>query len=205
MGRIISNQAVDVTDTIDPNASASAGDFRETAGRLRAANDRPASLHETSDSVVDSRNTARVDTSDFEYQRPTNLQAPKPRPGYLQRWIRADLRSEADNNNWQMKMREGWTPRDPATVPDAEVFFGVHQHKGQGVIRVGGLVLCEMDERRVKAKRDYIRGLSRAQEASVTEETDKVSREGVRQGHAPIVREDETRVSTGRRPATMAD
>jgi hypothetical protein len=205
MGRIIGNSSSVSGETYPLDPVEVADDFRETAGRLRTANDRPNAMHETSDSMVDSRNTARVDTSDFEYTRPTNLQAPKPRPGFAQRWIRADLRSEADNNNWQLKMREGWMPRDPATVPDAEVFFGVHQHKGQGVIRVGGLVLCEMDERRVRAKRDYIRSLTKAQEDSVREETDKISREGVRQGHSPIVREDETRVSTGRRPATMAD
>lgn len=180
-------------------------DFRETAGRLREANDRPVSMHETSDNYVDPRNTARHDTSDFEWRRPTNLEAPPARPGYVQRWVRANLRSEGDNNNWQLRMREGWTPRDPATVPEADAFFGTAKHNGQGVIAVGGLILCEMDERRIISKRNAIREMTRRQENSVSEETDKISREGVRQGAAPIVREDTTHVSTGRRPATMAD
>jgi hypothetical protein len=201
MGRIIGNSSI----SGQVHSPAPVTDYRETAGRLRDAADRPLSMHETAESFVDGRNSERAETADFDYRRPTNLDAPKPRPGYLQRWIRADLRSEADNNNWQLKMREGWTPRPPETVPEYEVLYGKAQHNGAGVIRVGGLILCEMDERRVLGKRDYIRSLSRRQEESVSEETDKVSREGVRQGAAPIVREDEIRVSTGRRPATLAD
>lgn len=201
MGRIVNSTSIS-GQVLTPEVQ---DDYRETGGRVRESFERPMSMHATGEAVVDGRNSERGEVEDFSYRRPTNLDAPKPRPGYLQRWIRADMRSEADNNNWQLKMREGWTPRDPSTVPDYEVLFGKHTHNGAGVIRVGGLVLCEMDERRVRAKRDYIRGLARQQEASVKEQTDKVSHEGVRQGAAPIVREDEERVSTGRRPATMAN
>jgi ribosomal protein L28 len=65
-------------------------------------------------------------------------------------------------------------------------------------------VLCEMPENMLKQKRAYIRELNRRQELSVSAETEKISREGVAQGVAPITRQDEVTVTRGpgRRPST---
>ena len=178
----------------------------DTANRLRENQARP-SMHDGRDTEADIRNTPRSDTSDYTWRRPMNLDAPTPRPGMVQRWVRAEFRSENDNLNWQSKAREGWKPRDPNTVTSAESYFGftASQHNGQGVIRVGGLVLMEMDERRLMAKRQSVNAQTRRQEDSVSVDTDKVSREGQALGAAPIVREERTEVSTGRRPTTMAN
>ena len=177
---------------------------RDTADRSREAHMR-GPMHETRESLSDARNTPRLETADLAWRQPLNLDAPPPRPGMVQRWVRAELRSEVDNLNWQTKNREGWTPRDPATIPDHESYFGTASHRGASVIRVGGLILMEMPEERLRSKRRYIKELSRRQEQSVSAEVEKVSREGVANGMSPIMREEEGTVSTGRRPVTMAD
>ncbi len=177
----------------------------DTANRLRDARIR-GSGHETRDSDADLRNLPRTEIADHVWKQPTNTDAPPPRPGFVQRWIRAEFRSESDNLNWQGKVREGWTPRDPATVPDAEAFFGTSKHMDRAVIRVGGLILCEKPVQQHRAKQQAIREATRRQEQSVQMETDKTSREGQRQGFSPIVRQDEVQSSVGqrRRPPTMA-
>ena len=178
----------------------------DTANRLRENQARP-SMHEGRDTDADIRNLPRTDSSEYTWRRPMNLDAPSPRPGMVQRWVRVEFRSENDNLNWQSKAREGWRPRDPASIPSSESYFGYtsSQHNGQGVIRVGGLILMETEERRLLAKRQAIRMQIQHQENSVSTETDKVSREGQALGAAPIVREERTEVSTGRRPTTMAN
>jgi hypothetical protein len=197
MGRIIGNS----TETIERETE----DYRETAGRLRERGDRPTSMHVSADAEEDARNTSRGETADYEWRRPGNMDAPPPRPGYHQRWVRASLRSDSDNINWHSKMREGWTPRDPSTVPDCSRLFGEYKHGNQAVIQHGGSILCEMPIQRIESKRKFIREEIRRQERSVEEETDKVSAEGVRKGFVPIVREETAQVTTGRRPATLAD
>ncbi len=177
----------------------------DTADRIRDVSGRPA-MHEMRDAEADIRTLPRT-TSEVAWRRPTNLDAPNPRPGMVQRWVRAEMRSETDNLNWTSKLREGWRPRDPATLSAADAHLGLTaaNHNGQGVIRVGGLILVEMEETRIQARRRAVSEQNRRQEASVSAETDKISREGQAIGAAPIVREERNEVSTGRRPHTMAN
>ena len=179
-------------------------DMMDTASRLREPRMRGA-MHEDRDAVQDARNTPRMETTDYTWRRPSNLDAPEPRPGYRQRWVRAEFRSEADNLNWQAKVREGWRPRDPQTVPEYEAFFGQGSHMDKAVIRVGGLILMEIPEQQLRAKRRALDEQTARQEASVAQETDKISRDGRMQGAPPIVRDERVNVTTGRRPETMAD
>lgn len=161
------------------------------------------SMHEAREAELDRPDRQTV--SDYVYRLPTNLDAPEPRPGYVQRWVRAELRSEGDNLNWQQKLREGWRPRDPKTVNSSDYYFGEGSKTGQDVIKVGGLILMEMPEAHVAAKRRAIDEQTRRQEQSVSMETDRASAEGVSQGHSPIRREHTTTASTGRRPPSLAD
>lgn len=176
----------------------------DTAERLRESGVR-GPMHEARGSESDARNTPRTDTSDFTYKRGSNLDAPAPRPGYIQRWVRSEFRNEHDNLNWLSKQREGWAPRDPSTVPDHENWYVPGRHQDKAVIRVGGMVLMEIDERRLRAKRKAIDEQSTRQAQAVAQDLDKISREGMRDGAAPIVREERVNVSTGRRPPTMAN
>lgn len=206
MSRI--NRTIKGTSYVRPEEPESefdrSGRDMDTADRFRE-HSMHETMHETRDSEMDVRNQPRMTSADFEWRRPMSLDAPPPRPGMVQRWVRAEMRSEADNLNWTSKMREGWRPRDPASIPDCESFYGVGQLNSQNVVRVGGLILMEMPEQRNNAKKQAIREAIRRQEESVKLETAKISAEGTRQGFAPIVREEKADVSTGRRPPTLAD
>jgi hypothetical protein len=176
----------------------------DTADRLREGRERFAS-RETRETEMDARNQPRSEVTDYVWRRPGSLDAPPPRPGMAQRWVRAETRSENDNLNWQSKYREGWRPRDPSTVPDCEALYNTSNHLGTAAIRVGGLILMEMPVERVQAKKRAIRDIITKQEQSVAMETAKISHEGQRAGFAPIVREEKAEVSTGRRPPTLTD
>ncbi len=178
--------------------------LNDTGDRMREAHDRTA-IHAMRDGEADQRSSPRSETGDHVWKAPLNLDAPPERPGYRQRWVRSEFRNEKDNLNWQAKLREGWVPRDPETVPNAEQYFGSHVQSTESVIRVGGLILMEIPEDKLRAKRRAIDQISRSQEQSVSVDTDKVSREGVRSGYAPIIREESREVVTGRRPETLAD
>ena len=154
---------------------------------------------------MDARNQPRMETTDIQWRRPMSLDAPPPRPGMAQRWVRVETRNEVDRMNLSGKMREGWRPRDPSTVPGCDQYYSVAEHAGQNTIRVGGLVLFEIDARILESKRRAVRAQSRKQEEGVSMETAKISAEGARQGFAPIEREESGNVSTGRRPPTLSD
>jgi len=179
-------------------------DILETGGRSREAHMRSVD-RETRESEIDARNTDRMESKDMEWRRPTNLDAPPARPGYKQRWIRAQFRSDQDNLNWSQKLREGWTPRDPATVPDVSSYFPVRDHSaGTGVIQVGGLVLCEMPLQKAESRARKIAEATRRQQDSVSADTDKASADARRLGVPGIERDDNVVSRVGRRPPTMA-
>lgn len=144
----------------------------------------------------------RKTAAEIVYRPPTNLDAPEPRPGYVQRWVRAQFRDGEDQLNWQSRLGEGWSPRDPKNVPDHEARFKPLNSKA-GMIQVGGLVLMEIDEQIMLAKRKWINNETRRMQQSVSVDTDRASQDGRKQGAPPIKREEETHVSTGRRPPTL--
>jgi hypothetical protein len=76
------------------------------------------------------------------YQHPSTLDAPPPRAGYVQRWVRAS--DVTGDNNWSMQVRDGWVARNPSTVPHhATVYLPSKMSTGEDVIRVGSMILCE--------------------------------------------------------------
>lgn len=178
----------------------------DTADRLREPKMRGLDSS-ARDADQDGRNSPRMATSDLTWRPPTSLDAPEPRPGYVQRWIRTGFRGgESDTINIQGKDREGWRPRDPKTIPQGDAFFFSNTSQMTGTeLRVGSLVLHEIPEQILRAKRAYIRNQSRQLEQGVASDTEKASREGVRAGLPPIVREERADVTTGRRPPTLAD
>lgn len=197
------------TDTDDAgrvstDAGYEGGRDLDTADRVRDFHVREP-MHEARGAEMDARNQPRTTTMDVAWRRPTSLEAPPPRPGMAQRWVRVEVRNDNDRMNMANRMREGWRPRSPATVPGCESFYSVAQHAGQDVIRVGGLVLMEIDERILDSKRRAVQEQNRRQEESVRMETAKISADGVRQGFSPILREEQADVSTGRRPPTLTD
>ena len=71
--------------------------------------------------------------------------------GKVYRWVREYIQGEADDNNVEARLRNGWAPvpadRHPSLV--APVLPG-RERQDHGVIRRGGLILCEMSEAEFK-------------------------------------------------------
>lgn len=96
-----------------------------------------------------------IPTAETDWSRPSELEAPKSRPGYTQRWIRVRLGNEEDSRNAMRKFREGWLPRALDSVPEGyspPTFL--HARLGN-VIGVEDLILCEMPLRKARQRNAY--------------------------------------------------
>ena len=110
------------------------------------------------------------ETEALNWQIPTSLAAPAPRPGYVQRWVRDT--ADGGDQNWLMKYREGWRPRALATIPNLTHYTRGMSTQGQEVARVGTLVLCEMPERVANQRKAHYAGLTKSQNASISKKDD---------------------------------
>jgi hypothetical protein len=107
------------------------------------------------------------------------LDAPPPRPGMEQRWIRFQLGDKNDPRNWSRKTRERWSPRRLETV--TEDFTPPTLTHGQlgDVIGVGDLILCERPREIGLARKRYFREkTTRQMAAAERRHADKVQRRG---------------------------
>ena len=78
-----------------------------------------------------------------EWIRPSDLDAPEPRPGYVNRYIRVRAGPEEDDRNFAKAIREGWRPVQADTVP-GQSLPTIHRGGYGNVIGVEDLILCEM-------------------------------------------------------------
>ena len=74
---------------------------------------------------------------------PSALDAPNPPEGYVHRWVRLEIRGQDDRKNVMARLREGWEPVKADEYPDFESPI-VEEGKFEGVIGVGGLILCRI-------------------------------------------------------------
>ena len=74
---------------------------------------------------------------------PSALDAPNPPEGHVHRWIRMEVRGFDDRKNVMAKLREGWEPVKADEYPDFDTPI-VEEGKFEGVIGVGGLILCRI-------------------------------------------------------------
>jgi len=74
---------------------------------------------------------------------PSALDAPNPPEGYVHRWVRLEIRGQDDRKNVMARLREGWVPVRADEYPDFESPI-VEEGKFEGVIGVGGLILCRI-------------------------------------------------------------
>ena len=104
-----------------------------------------------------------------EYKPPSSLDAPKAPDGFRHRWIRAESVGFQDSKNIYGRLREGYELVRADEYSDAD-YPVVAEGKYAGVIGVGGLLLARIPEELAKARVEYQKKLSDAQDESV--ETD---------------------------------
>lgn len=131
---------------------------------------------------------------------PSTLEAPPSRPGFKQRWIRVEVRGQFDAKNVMRKLREGWQPRRPETVPGGFAAPTLaHSHLGS-CIMVEGMVLMEMP-----AARDAQRNAYYASKLERQNEAIEAQLRAAQHPSIPIDRRTQTTVTVGRRPNVQDD
>lgn len=155
------------------------------------------------DQLTDSRDTEQDalasygvsrDAHDEPWVRPAALQAPPPRPGYTQRWIRIRLGNTEDVNNSSRKFREGWLPRRPSTVAKSDLPPTSSHPRLGSVIGVEDLILCEMPISKAKQRNAFYRQRIDRMVAGINNDINNVSKHGPR-----ISKYERTEVSKRRR------
>jgi hypothetical protein len=96
-----------------------------------------------------------VPSPEDDWARSAELEAPEPRPGFTQRWIRIKLGNEEDARNSMRKFREGWLPRQLDTVPAGHAPPTFSHSRLGNVIGVEDLILCEMPIRKALQRNAY--------------------------------------------------
>jgi hypothetical protein len=94
---------------------------------------------------------------EFEWKPSNTLDAPEPRPGFVQRWVRFMVGADQDPKNWSRSTREGWRPRSLDTVEKGFNAPTMNHGTLGTVIQVGDVILCEMDERLYKSRKKFFR------------------------------------------------
>lgn len=64
------------------------------------------------------------------------------RPGFVQRWVRTDIKGKEDQSNVYKKFNKGWKPRLLDTVPKGQFVMNL-DFQGQQVIGIHGMILME--------------------------------------------------------------
>lgn len=115
-----------------------------------------------------------------QWEPPAQLDAPPPRSGYTQRWIRIRVGNEEDAKNSIRMFRQGWLPRPLDTVPDGYLPPTIQHAKLGGVIGVDDLILCEMPIKKAQQRNAHYRAKTDRMIEGVENDLNKVSQGGPR-------------------------
>ena len=97
---------------------------------------------------------------------PSALDAPNPPEGYVHRWVRLEIRGQDDRKNVMARLREGWEPVRADEYPDFESPI-VEEGKFEGVIGVGGLILCRIPIETVQERDQFFASKTQNQKDAV--------------------------------------
>jgi hypothetical protein len=119
------------------------------------------SPHRASTQTV-SHDVERDNDMPTQWREPRRLDAPPPRPGYVQRFVRFRSGSEEDAENFEEKLEEGWRPRKRSSVRKVhELTANTHKQHGEYYVK-RGLILMELPEK-LKIQRDRFYAAQREQ------------------------------------------
>lgn len=91
------------------------------------------------------------------WRRPSQLDAPAPRPGYKQRWVRYRSGNQEDADNLDKMLDQGWRPvKRSAASRVHELTADLRGKYGQYIVK-RGLILMEMPEKLVAQRNKHYR------------------------------------------------
>lgn len=130
----------------------------------------------------------REDDSRTEEWTPANLLPdPEPMDGFAFKWVRKSILGETDVMNMSRRRREGWEPVTSEDQPTLAPFSETN-----GIVEIGGLILCKMPQERANARKRYY---SRLAEEQVTGLSRQLSNEASPDHRMPLIEERSTKVS----------
>lgn len=141
--------------------------------------------------------------TEAQWIRPSSLDAPDPRPGMTQRWVRKSLFGADDPKNLNRSWREGWRPRPADSLPEDWRVYASFADKNEGMIVVDDLILMEIDSSVLAKRKAQTEAATALQIRSVEHDLESAQVAG-----HPIVKEHQTSVThPGIRvqPAGVAD
>ena len=96
-----------------------------------------------------------------------DLPAPDPQDGYVFHWKRVAMMGVPDPANMAKAKREGWIPCQAEDHSELLSDFAAFGLAPQGLIEIGGLVLCKTTVENSNARKEYYANMSRASVESV--------------------------------------
>ncbi len=138
--------------------------------------------------------------ADKPWTAPQNLDAPPPRSGMVQRWVRTATGAADDPNNVYKAIRDGWTPRMADTVTDGFDVPTISHGKHAGVIGVHGMILCEAPAKLMNQRKQYYESQTLRQTQAIARDLAKESNPSM-----PLHQQRESTVQTGRVPTVQQD
>lgn len=140
---------------------------------LKEARKRPATHRMHAQDTWD--NYSKEEINSKPWVRPTSLAAPKPRPGFVQRWIRVATHGVEDPANTMRKFREGWKPRPAETIPADFPVPTIAHGEWAGCIGIEGSILCEMPQELAAKRNAHYHDKANAVDAAIEAELQKES------------------------------
>jgi hypothetical protein len=93
---------------------------------------------------------------------PSTLPKVNKDDGYAYRWIRKSIGGKADDQNMMSKQEEGWETVRREDHPELQT-----PGKTNGLVEIGGLVLCKTPQEFVDQRNAHYRQITEVQAASV--------------------------------------
>ena len=125
------------------------------------------------------------------WEPPSLLKTPEPPPGMRYRWIRTEIRGQEDRKNVMQRFREGYEPVKPNEIPEFDVPI-IDHGKHAGVVGIGGLMLCKIDDSIARERDTYFANKTDNQMSAVDNDL-------MREEHPamPITKSRQSRVTFG--------
>ena len=105
---------------------------------------------------------------------PSMLETPPNPPGYVYRWIRAEVLNEDDKKNVMSRIREGFELVRAEEIGDFEL-PSIQDGRHAGVVSVGGLLLAKIPEETRNERNAYYQGRTESAQDAVDNDLMKES------------------------------
>ena len=127
----------------------------------------------------DNRVSRSADTREASAARkpwapPSMLETPPSPPGYVYRWIRAEVLNEDDKKNVMSRMREGFELVRSDEIGDFDL-PSIQDGRHAGVVSVGGLLLAKIPEETRNERNAYYQNRTESAQQAVDNDLMKES------------------------------